>query len=96
MPPADVHAPRWQVQILVPETTNPSYGVVRTLVRDSNDEPNPVGIGTFLDSDNTVSQIGAANRSTIMTLTVPPLLEPSLAKQTHRTCTIFRRLSVGS
>ena len=53
-----------QVQILMPETLNDGFGVVRTLVRDSTDAPQAAGAETFLDSDGTVSRASAGNRST--------------------------------
>src|SRR4051794_37726683 len=64
--------PRWltQVQILMPETLNDGFGVVRTIVRDSTDAPQAARAETFLDSDNAVSQNGAGNRSTGTTLLV--------------------------
>ena len=59
-----------QVQVLLPESLDGGFGVVRTLVRDSTDAPQAAGAETFLDSDNTVSQVDAANRSTGSTLLV--------------------------
>ena len=61
-----------QVQILLPETLNEGFGVVRTLVRDSTDAPQAAGAETFLDSDGTVSQDAVANQSTVDALLVRP------------------------
>jgi len=54
----------------MPETQSGGFGVVRTLVRDATDAPQAAGAETWLDSDNTVSQSDAANRSTGSTLLV--------------------------
>ena len=69
----------------MPETGNSAYGVIRTLVRDSTDAPAPVGFGTFLDSDNTISQTDASNTTTGEILMVQPI--PS-------TFALYFRLSV--
>ncbi len=63
----------------MPETLDDGFGVVRTLVRDSTDAPQAAGAVTFLDSDNTVSQTDAANRSTASTLLVCKGLSTDLA-----------------
>ena len=55
---------------MLPETGNSAYGVIRTLVRDSTDPMTRIGTGTFLDSDNTISQTQASNRTTGDILTV--------------------------
>ncbi len=58
--------------MLLPETLNEGFGVVRTLVRDSTDAPQASGAETFLDSDNTVGKDAGSNQSTVDTLLVRP------------------------
>ena len=69
-PALDVWSPVVQVQVLLPETLNDGFGVIRTLVRDSTDAPQPAGAESFLDSDDTVSQDLVSNQTTIETVLV--------------------------
>lgn len=44
-----------QVSLFAPQTSNPSYGVVRALAKDSNDVSRANSSLTFVDSDGQVS-----------------------------------------